>query len=329
MLLAASRHPLAEACARGLAAASLLDEAARGRLALLVSGGGDSIALLVLMAAIRERWDSELDSLAVLSVDHGLRPEAVLECECALELAATLGIRRREIARVEVDPCGNLLDRARAARYSAALRFVREHGCVAAVTAHTADDRAESLLLGLRRGLGLAALARLAPSAAQPEGELPTLIRPLLSIRRAELRAFLSDLGVGWHEDPSNAHHDRGALRSDPTLAALVDEIARGADRAMDEACELIAFRDAAVRERLERGPSSIGRAEFDAMPQALRGALLRAMVHAAGGDMSQAVLDRVRAAVDDGDRSPLAFRCASGVELAVDARAIRVRRCD
>jgi len=296
-----------------------------GRVALLVSGGGDSMALLLLMAAIRERSDPALDSLAVLSVDHGMRPEAAAECEAAIELAARIGVAHRETVRVAVPRGGNLLERARAARYAAASRFVDTHRCVAAVTAHTADDCAESLLLGLRRGLGIASLSRLVPFAENVRGDLPAIIRPLLAVRRHDLREFLAELGVAWREDPSNALHERGALRGDPSLAALVDGIARGSARTMDEARDLIAFRDAAVRTQLAGDRRSFDRAEFDALPRALRVALLRAMVHAAGGDASQAVLDRAQAAIDDGDRAPRSFACAGGVELRIDARAVSV----
>lgn len=320
LLLAASRHPLSRACASGLARCGA---DAGGRLALLVSGGGDSMAMMLLVAAIRERSDPSLDSLAVLTIDHGLRAEAGDECASALALARRLGIARAACVRVAVERGGNMLDRARAARLAAARAFTEQHACAAAVAAHTADDRAESLVMGLRRGLGLAALARLRPSRTFADGTAPTILRPLLSVRRAELRAFLAELGVSWHDDPSNAQHDRGAIRTDPTLAALVDDIAAGASRLADEACDLVAFRDAEIERRIGADRTSVPRAEFDQLPQPLRMAALAAMVRAAGGQASAGSLDRAAEIVARGDRAPARFDCGSGVVLAIDAREV------
>ncbi len=320
LLRAASRHPLAAACAQGLARCGADRDA---RLALLVSGGGDSMAMLLLIAAVRERSDPALGSLAVLTVDHGLREEASAECAQALALAAELGIEHRECVRVEVDPRGNILDRARAARYEAARWFAQRHGCVAAVAAHTADDRAESLLLGLRRGIGLAALTRLLPVREFADGAFPTLLRPLLAVRRAELRGLLSECGVAWRDDPSNMLHDRGALRSDPVLARLVEEIAGGSTRLIDEATELAQWRDDLVASELGDATTAMSRGKFDHAPYALQPALLRGLVQRAGGTLSQATLDRALAALRREERSPKVFECAGAVELRIDAREV------
>ena len=281
------------------------------------------MALLLLVAAIRERFDPALDSIAVLTVDHGLRPEARVECDAALALAERLCISRRARTRVTVERSGNILERARIARYRAARSFVDEHGCEGAVVAHTADDRAESLLLGLRRGLGLAALARLVPVAEPAVDDFPRLFRPLLSLRRAQLRGFLTDLGVAWHDDPSNDLHARGAIRNDPSLAALVEAIADGSGRLMDEADELLRFRARELRSRIDAGRTSMERAAFDALPHALQGEALRELVRSAGGDLSNAVLDSARAALAAADRAPRSFACKGGVELRIDARVV------
>lgn len=322
LLLAASRHPLAARCAEGL----LRCEAhATDRLALLVSGGGDSMALLMLVAALRERNDAALDSLAVLTVNHGLRAEAGDECDAALALARMLGIERAECVRVAVSS-GNTLDRARAARYGAAREFAARHGCTAVVAAHTADDRAESLLMALRRGAGLSALTRLLPVREFADGAFPTILRPLLGVRRAELRAFLTDLGVAWRDDPSNALHDRGAMRTEPAVAALVDAIAAGATRAIDEAGELARFRDDSVGRILAPGTTRLSRADCDACAPALRAALLRALVNQAGGSIAQSTLDRALGTLRNGERAPHAFECTNGVELRIDAREVAAR---
>lgn len=283
------------------------------------------MALLLLAAAVRERQDQALASLAVLTIDHGLRPEAREECASALALAGELGIERVSCRRVDVSRAGNLLEQARIARYAAARAFVEEHSCSAAVVAHTADDRAESLLLSLRRGHGISALARLLPIRAFAEPGMPTIVRPLLGVRRAALRAFLAEVGVPWHEDPSNRDHDRGGLRNDPSLAALVDAIAAGSARLVDEAAELLEFREQEIASRIGRGATAIGRGEFDRLPAALQAAALRSIVHAAGGEIPHRTLERAMLA--SRDRAPRRFACTDGIELSIDAREVGARR--
>jgi tRNA(Ile)-lysidine synthase len=285
------------------------------------------MALLVLAAAVRERTDPTLDSLAVLSVDHGLRPESRAECAAAIALAEELGIARRECRCVSVSSVGNTLEAAREARYAAAREFVEHHDCSAAVAAHTADDRAESLILSLRRGHGLTALTRLLPVRTYADRSMPAMVRPLLGARRAALRAFLAEIGVSWHDDPSNAKHERGELRGDPSLANLVDHIASGSSRLLDEASELAQFRDEELAARLEPGTTVLAREEFDRIPGALRAAALRALALAAGGEIANRSLDRALAALRDRDRSPHRFACSCGVELSINAREVRAAR--
>jgi len=334
LLLRASRHPLAADVAAALESSlessleNSLEDAPptkAGRMALLVSGGGDSMAMLLLVAAICERDDAALESLAVLSVDHGLRPDARAECESAVRLAATLGIARREIVRVEVQTDGNLLDRAREARLDAAVAFAARHACGCALLAHTADDRAESLLMGLAQGHGLASAARLVPRRALDDRNALTLVRPLLGITRARLRGFLAELGVTWHDDPSNALHQRGALRVDPALARLVERIAVGASRLADEAAEMLELRDAQRVAALAPGATSIDRPSFDALPAATRRALLHALAERAGGRLSRASMAKAMNHLAREAPHPARFRCGATSELVIDRRTVSV----
>src|SRR3569833_2120210 len=116
------------------------------RLGLAVSGGPDSLALLLLAkAAIPERVEAA-------TVDHGLRPESAREAAMVAELCAAYGIPHR-ILTVKVAR-GNLQDKARAARYAALGNWMAERGLSALATAHNADDQAETLLMRLNRGFG-------------------------------------------------------------------------------------------------------------------------------------------------------------------------------
>ena len=170
-------------------------------LACAVSGGPDSLALLVLAAAA---------GLAVTAVhvDHGLRPGSSAEAGVVAAAARRFGAGF-VAERVEVCDGPNLEARARAARFA-----VLPAG---AATGHTMDDQAETVLLNLLRGAGLDGLAAMAPG--------PT--HPLLGLRRAEARAVCRSVGLEWVEDPSNAdpRHRRNRVRAE--LLPLCASIAR------------------------------------------------------------------------------------------------------
>src|SRR4051812_43996606 len=151
---------------------------AAGAVVCAVSGGADSLALLVLAVA------AGLEVTAV-HVDHGLRAGSAAEAEVVARAAARFGASFRAV-RVELDDGPNLEARARAARYVALPE--------GALTGHTADDQAETVLINLLRGGGLDGLAGM-----RDDGR-----RPLLGLRRAETRAVCEAAGLVPVEDPSN-----------------------------------------------------------------------------------------------------------------------------
>lgn len=178
----------------------------QGRLGIAVSGGPDSMALLLLAHAALN------GAVEAATVDHGLRPESGAEAALVAELCRRMGVAH-EIIRVEV-AAGNLQSAARVARYRALNEWVARRGLAALATAHHADDQAETLLMRLNRGSGIAGLAGIRASGDAPEGG-GMLIRPLLDWRKAELRAIVTAAGVGFAEDPSNRDEtfDRVAMR--------------------------------------------------------------------------------------------------------------------
>ena len=223
---------LAEAAARFAADLAALwpEEDRTGPLGLAVSGGPDSLALMLLAhAALPGR-------IAVASIDHGLRPEAAGEVALVERLAATRGIPFTAIT-LTPQP-GNLQAQARAGRYAALADWAQARGLGAVATAHHADDQAETLLMRLNRGSGLPGLAGVR-AAARIEGTEVVLLRPLLGWRKAELEALVAAAGIVAVEDPSNANPDfeRAAIRMalagadwlDPAqLAASAAHIAEG-----------------------------------------------------------------------------------------------------
>ena len=222
---------LAEAARFAAGLAALWPEEDRtGPLGLAVSGGPDSLALMLLAHAVLP------GRIAVCSIDHGLRPEAAGEVALVERLAGERGIPFTAITLVP--RAGNLQAQARAGRYAALAGWAQERGLGAVATAHHADDQAETLLMRLNRGSGLAGLAGVRASS-RIEGSEAVLLRPLLGWRKAELEALVAAAGITPVQDPSNANPDfeRAAIRArlagadwlDPAqLAASAAHIAEG-----------------------------------------------------------------------------------------------------
>jgi tRNA(Ile)-lysidine synthase len=167
------------------------------RLALAVSGGGDSTALMHFAVD----WSRERGvALNAVTVDHGLRPESVCEARMVAAAADALGVPHTTVAWSGWDRSGNLQDAARRARRELIEEWARDLNVDAILTGHTMDDQAETVLMRLARGSGVDGLAGMA--RLQRWAEL--WARPLLGVRRAELRSWLEMRGVSWAEDPSN-----------------------------------------------------------------------------------------------------------------------------
>lgn len=166
-----------------------------------VSGGGDSLALLILA----HRWAARQGrTVYALTVDHGLRPEARAEAEGVARLCGELGIAHETLRLEGAAPRQAALRRG---RHAALARAVRRQKGYLLLTGHTADDQAETFLMRARQGSGWYGLAGMRPlslSPVWPEGQGVFIARPLLAARRESLRAFLKGEGVGWVDDPSN-----------------------------------------------------------------------------------------------------------------------------
>lgn len=188
-----------------------------GPVGLAVSGGSDSVALMHLAA----RWvDRRRAKLLVLTVDHGLRPEAAAEAAGVAEAARALSLEHRVLRWTFPQPRQSAARRARHALLAAALR---QAGGRLLLTGHTADDQAETFLIRARQGsgwYGLACMRDLSLSPVWPEGAGIWIARPLLRSGRATLRRWLEGQGARWIEDPSNANPDFERVRVRALLAA-------------------------------------------------------------------------------------------------------------
>jgi tRNA(Ile)-lysidine synthase len=187
-----------------------------------VSGGADSVALLRGLHAIRSPGPG---CLVVAHFNHELRAEAedderfVRELAAELSLECTVGRANRPTS--EPRPESGIEEAARQARYEFLRETAHEWGARYVATAHTADDQAETVLHRIVRGTGIAGLAGM--RRTRPLAEGVSLIRPFLPVRRAELAAYLTDLGQSFREDATNAERrfTRNRLRHEllPQLA--------------------------------------------------------------------------------------------------------------
>lgn len=191
--------------------------------ALAVSGGSDSTALMVLFAEWLSRAGREPSRHTVLTVDHGLRAQSVAEAQGVAAQARGLGYRHATLVWHGA-PHAGVQAAARSARYRLMGAYMRAHAIPLLLTAHTLDDQAETLLMRLARGSGLDGLSAMAPLTDLAEvaaehglapGEL-ALARPLLGLPKARLVATLAARGITWVEDPSNLSpaHERSRLRA-------------------------------------------------------------------------------------------------------------------
>ena len=185
---------------------------------LAVSGGPDSIALMWLAA----RWRRTLTRgprLIAVTVDHGLRPEAAREAREVKRLARQLDLPHRTLRWRGAKPKTGVPAAARAVRYRLLADVARANGATHILTAHTRDDQAETLLMRMLRGSGIAGLAAM---ARQSERDGVWLARPLLDVPKSQLVATLNKAKIAFADDPTN----RDTSYTRPRLRALMPKLA-------------------------------------------------------------------------------------------------------
>jgi tRNA(Ile)-lysidine synthase len=285
---------------------------------LAVSGGPDSLALLLLAAEARPL------KVEAATVDHALRPESRAEAEMVAQLCQRLGVPHTILtATWEQKPETAIQERARLMRYRLLGDWARERGLHAIVTAHHLDDQAETFLMRLARGAGVKGLAGMR-RIARVVGANVALVRPLLGWRHSELEAVCAAAGVEVVQDPSNEDEqfERVRVRNSLAGADWLDAAAVAAsashlaeaegalhwattiewNRAVDQRGDQIVYRPTDAPREIRR--------------RIIRRAVLALATEGAGAELRGRELDQVLAALGTGRRATLrGVLCIGGPE--------------
>ncbi len=281
--------------------------AADERIGIAVSGGPDSLALLLLAAVVRP------GQVEAATIDHGLRPESADEARFVAEICERLGLVHL-VVRVSVGGGSSLQAQARSARYRALRDWAVERGLDAVATAHHADDQAETLLMRLARGAGLSGLSATRRKRVLAPGI--HLVRPLLDWRRQDLAAIVRSAGLQAVDDPANRdpRHDRSRFRgliersdwADSERLALSAHWLSEAEVAIDWTVRGL------VATRLEEGPDGVAIAA-EGLPRELQRRLVLVAFDRLGAQRPRGPdLDRAMRRMADGASSTL-----SGLKLS------------
>jgi tRNA(Ile)-lysidine synthase len=188
-------------------------------LLIAVSGGPDSTALLLMASEWAKRRGKT--RIEAATVDHGLRPESADEARAVGEICARLGVSHRVLHWKGAKPATRLQERAREARYRLLVDYAKALGADAVMTAHHADDQAETVLFRLLRGSGLAGLRGMDVMTAR---DGMTIARPLIGLKKRDLIAFANARAAPFIDDPSNSDPRFARTRLRALLARLDEE---------------------------------------------------------------------------------------------------------
>lgn len=306
------------------------------RVLVALSGGADSTALLLVLARLADRLGTEV---CAAYFDHRLRGRSAGERERKYAAALT-----KELGVPLDSGAGDVRDHARASRLSLEeaareLRYrylaqaAREMSCPLVAVGHTADDQAETVLMHILRGSGLAGLGGMAPRAPWPvraEGEGPVLVRPLLEVARTEASEYCRERGVGPLEDPTNRsltplrNRIRRELlpalrRYNPRVDAALRRLA-GAAAADQEVIDGLAASVIDEGSEAREGEVRLSRRRLEELPHALRLHALRLAARRLVGDIRDLGEAHLRAMAEASAKSVGArLDLPHGLRLGVD----------
>lgn len=287
------------------------------KIGVAVSGGPDSLALLLLAAAARP------GGVEAATVDHGLRAESAGEAAMVAELCDRLGVPHRTLTIEWAEkPETALQEQARARRYALLSDWAGERGLKALVTAHHLDDQAETFVMRLMRGAGVRGLSAMRRRGRAPAGRVP-LARPLLGWRHSELEQICAAAGCAPVDDPSNADEQFERVRVRAALAGAdwLDPAAIAASAGhMADADAAIGWATALVWRRAVRRNGEILLFQPRGIPREIRRrvisrAIARLASEGAAGELRGREIDRLLAELGAGRKATLRGVLCSGGE--------------
>lgn len=304
-----------------------------------VSGGTDSLALLHLLYTLCSRFSLNVH---IATYDHGLRgDESAADARFVVETAQGMGMPvtagRGDVRRLAAEHGESIEAAARRARYDFLARIARTTNAAAVVTAHHADDQAETVLMHMLRGSGLNGLRGMAVSGSVPGHPDIRLLRPLLNITRAELEAYCHEHGLMPREDATNTDtaYLRNRIRHEimPHLRQINPQVEAALLRLAENATIDSAYLDEQAHEATRRLLSGGGerfrieREGFALLHPALQRRVIRQAV-ARLTDESAAhehILDAVRIGITGEQGAIVQF--PGGVQIRVDYIALIVEK--
>jgi tRNA(Ile)-lysidine synthase len=294
---------------------------------LAVSGGSDSMAMLHLMARVARHAGRRIEAV---TVDHALRAESADEAAFVGRICAKLSVPHAVQTWDHGAVAGNMMDAARRARYGLIAGWAQTRGIGHVAVAHTADDQAETFLMGLSRAAGLDGLSGMRHH--WNEGGV-VFRRPFLHHSRAELRDYLIRHGLEWIDDPTNDNDKytrtkaRKVLRALKPLGITVDRlltVTSNLAMAQGAVKEAVAHAAQAVAREVA-GAMILDRAEFGSLgPEVGRRLLIGALlwVSGAGYPPREAAVRRLEQAIRDGRDATL-----SGCRIRMGETTVRILR--
>lgn len=336
-----AQHPFVKVVAKALRHRCGVKKGAK--LVAAVSGGADSVALLVTLAdlAVRHAWRLEL---AVAHVQHHLRDDqgdAEQDAAFVAQLTKKLNLVFMR-ADLNLSKCGgNLEAHARRQRYEALGEMATQFGAEHVVVAHHADDQLETVLMRLLRGASVQGLAGMAWRRRLAADSPITLLRPMLAVDRAAVHRVLRDLGQTWREDPTNADPTRvrARLRQQvlPALHAISADAPQKAVRLGSHLRQIARWLDQTVNEAARdivryECDTTLDRAAARQLPRVVLGALLRRLLVASGchGDkLGQRALQPLLTAIRDRQGGHRQFKLGAHTHIVVERNVVLIQTCE